>query len=74
MQYLDIIHVKGDFYSVVFRDSDTDGSMRALEIKNGFVVFVDTTIYKFDNNANLKSCEKVKMPVRKITVKNKIIL
>ena len=50
MQYLDIIHVNGDYYSVVFRDSDTDGSLRALEIKNGFVIFVDSVIYKFDNN------------------------
>ena len=50
MQYLDIIHVNGDYYSVVFRDSDTDGSLRALEIKNGFVIFVDSIIYKFDNN------------------------
>ena len=50
MQYLDIIHVDGEYYSVVFRDSDTDGSLRALQIKNGFVIFVDSVIYKFDNN------------------------
>jgi hypothetical protein len=66
MQYLDIIHVKGDFYSVVFRDSDTDGSLRALEIKNGFVVFVDTTIYKFDNN-NISD-----LPLRIIHVYDKV--
>lgn len=50
MQYLDIIKVDGDFYSIVFRDSDTDGSLRAVELKNGFIIFVDNVIYKFDNN------------------------
>jgi hypothetical protein len=50
MQYLDIIHVNGEYFSIVFRDSDTDGSLRAVQIKNGFVVFVDSVIYKFDNN------------------------
>lgn len=50
MLYPDIIHVNDDYYSVVFRDSDTDGSLRALEIHNGWNIFPDTTIYKFDNN------------------------
>lgn len=50
MQYLDIIKTDGDFYSIVFRDSDTDGSLRAIELKNGSIIFIDNTIYKFDNN------------------------
>ena len=66
MQYLDIIHVKGEYYSIVFRDSDTDGSLRALQIKNGFVIFVDTVIYKFDNN-NVSD-----LPLRIIHVYDKI--
>lgn len=66
MQYLDIIHVNGDHYSVIFRDSDTDGSLRALEIKNGFVIFVDSVIYKFDND-NISD-----LPLRIIHVYDKI--
>lgn len=66
MQYLDIIHVNGEYYSVVFRDSDTDGSLRALQIKNGFVIFVDSVIYKFDNN-NISD-----LPLRIVHVHDKI--
>jgi len=66
MKYLDIIHVDGDFYSIVFRDSDTDGSLRAVEIKNGFVLFVDSVLYKFDNN-NISD-----LPLRIIHVYDKI--
>jgi len=66
MKYLDIIHIDGDYYSVVFRDSDTDGSLRALEIKNGFVIFVDSVMYKFDNN-NISD-----LPLRIIHVYDKI--
>jgi hypothetical protein len=66
MQYLDIIHVNGEYFSVVFRDSDTDGSLRALQIKNGFVIFVDSVIYKFDNN-NISD-----LPLRIIHVYDKI--
>ena len=50
MQYPNIINVNNDFYSIVYRDSDTDGSLRAVELKNGFVVFVDSVVYKFDND------------------------
>jgi hypothetical protein len=66
MQYLDIIHVNDDYYSIVFRDSDTDGSLRAVQIKNGFIIFVDSTIYKFDNN-NISD-----IPLRIIHVFDKI--
>ena len=66
MQYLDIIQVNGEYYSIVFRDSDTDGSLRAVQIKNGFVIFVDTVIYKFDNN-NISD-----LPLRIIHVYDKI--
>lgn len=65
MQYLDIIKVDGDFYSIVFRDSDTDASLRAVELKNGFIIFVDSIIYKFDNN-NISD-----MPLRIINVFDK---
>lgn len=65
MQYLDIIKIDGDFYSIVFRDSDTDGSLRAVELKNGFIIFIDTVIYKFDNN-NISD-----MPLRIIHVFDK---
>jgi hypothetical protein len=66
MLYLDIIHVKDDYYSVVFRDSDTDGSLRAVQIKNGWNIFCDNTIYKFDNN-NITD-----LPLRIIQVFDKI--
>ncbi|HIH00241.1 MAG TPA: hypothetical protein HA258_06610, partial [Thermoplasmata archaeon] len=66
MQYLDIIHVTGEYFSIVFRDSDTDGSLRAVQIKNGFVVFVDNVLYKFDNN-NISD-----IPLRIIHVYDKI--
>ncbi|HUT00437.1 MAG TPA: type IV pilin N-terminal domain-containing protein [Candidatus Thermoplasmatota archaeon] len=66
MQYLDIIHVQNDYYSIVFRDSDTDGSLKAAQIKNGFVIFVDNTVYKFDNN-NISD-----LPLRITHVFNKI--
>jgi hypothetical protein len=66
MMYLDIIHVKDDYYSIVFRDSDTDGSLRAAQIKNGFIIFIDSTIYKFDNN-NITD-----LPLRIIHVFDKI--
>ncbi len=66
MLYLDIIHVKDDYYSVVFRDSDTDGSLRAIQIKNGWNIFPDNTIYKFDNN-NITD-----LPLRIIHVFDKI--
>jgi FlaG/FlaF family flagellin (archaellin) len=66
MQYPDIIHVNDDHFSVVFRDSDTDGSLRAVQIKNGFVIFVDNVIYKFDNN-NISD-----LPLRIIHVFDKI--
>ncbi len=66
MQYLDIINIKPDYYSIVFRDSDTDGALRALQIKNGFVIFVDSVIYKFDNN-NISD-----LPLRIIHVYDKI--
>jgi hypothetical protein len=66
MQYPDIIHVNDDYFSVVFRDSDTDGSLRAVQIKNGFVIFVDSVIYKFDNN-NISD-----LPLRIIHVYDKI--
>jgi len=66
MLYLDIIHVKDDYYSVVFRDSDTDGSLRAIQIKNGWNIFPDGTVYKFDNN-NITD-----LPMRIIHVFDKI--
>ncbi len=66
MMYLDIIHVNDDYYSIVFRDSDTDGSLRAVEIKNGWNIFPDSTIYKFDNN-NITD-----LPLRIIHVFDKI--
>jgi|GEM_PF-1405927 len=66
MQYLDIIHVNGDYFSIVFRDSDTDGSLRAVQLKNGFVIFVDPVIYKFDND-NISD-----LPLRIIHVHDKI--
>jgi hypothetical protein len=66
MKYLDIIHVEDDYYSIVFRDSDTDGSLKAVEIKNGWNIFPDNTIYKFDNN-NITD-----LPLRIIHVFDKI--
>ncbi len=66
MQYLKIIHVKNDYYSIVFRDSDTDGSLKSVQIKNGWNVFPDNTIYKFDNN-NISD-----LPIRIIKVYDKI--
>ncbi|DAC72400.1 MAG TPA: hypothetical protein DSN98_05315 [Thermoplasmata archaeon] len=66
MQYLDIIRVKDDYYSIVFRDSDTDGSLRAIQIKNGWNIFVDAIRYKFDNN-NISD-----LPLRIIHVFDKI--
>lgn len=66
MLYPDIIHVNDDYYSVVFRDSDTDGSLRALQIKNGWNIFCDNIIYKFDND-NISD-----LPLRVIHVYDKI--
>jgi hypothetical protein len=66
MQYLDIINIKDEYYSIVFRDSDTDGALRAVQIKNGFVVFVDSVLYKFDNN-NISD-----LPLRIIHVYDKV--
>ena len=66
MTYLDIIHVNDDHYSIVYRDSDTDGSLRAVEIKNGWNIFPDGTVYKFDNN-NITD-----LPLRIIHVFDKI--
>jgi hypothetical protein len=48
MQYLDIIHVNSDYYSIFFRDSDTDGSLISVQIKNGWILFPETGKYKFD--------------------------
>jgi hypothetical protein len=48
MRYPDIIHVNNDYYSIVFWDSDTDGSVRAVQIKNGWNIFGDDILYKFD--------------------------
>jgi hypothetical protein len=50
MQYPNIINVNNDYFSIVYRDSDTDGSLRAVELKNGFIIFVDNVVYKFDND------------------------
>jgi FlaG/FlaF family flagellin (archaellin) len=66
MKYLDIIHVNNDYYSIVFRDSDTDGSLISVQIKNGWNIFPDSTIYKFDNN-NISD-----LPLRIIHVFDKI--
>ncbi len=66
MKYLDIININGEYYSIVFRDSDTDGSMRAAQIKNGSVIFVDSVMYKFDND-NISD-----LPLRIIHVYDKI--
>jgi len=66
MQYPDIIHVNGEYYSIVFRDSDTDGALIAVQIKNGWNLFPDTVKYKFDNN-NISD-----LPLRIIHVYDKI--
>jgi hypothetical protein len=66
MVYPDIIHVNKDYYSIVFRDSDTDGSLRSIQLKNGWTVFTDNIIYKFDNN-NISD-----LPLRIIHVYDKI--
>lgn len=66
MMYPDIIHVDKDYYSIVFRDSDTDGSLRSIQLKNGWTIFTDNIIYKFDNN-NISD-----LPLRIIHVFDKI--
>ena len=66
MMYPDIIHIKKDYYSVVFRDSDTDGSLRSIQIKNGNLITTDNVVYKFDNN-NISD-----LPLRIIHVFDKV--
>jgi hypothetical protein len=66
MQYPDIIHVKNDYFSIIFRDSDTDGALSAVQIKNGWNLFPDSVKYKFDNN-NISD-----LPLRIIHVFDKI--
>jgi hypothetical protein len=66
MLYPDIIHVYKDYYSVVFRDSDTDGSLRSIQIKNGNIISTDNVLYKFDNN-NISD-----LPLRIIHVFDKV--
>lgn len=48
MQYPDIIHVDEEYFSIVYRDSDTDGALRAVEIKNDGNIVPDPVSYKFD--------------------------
>ena len=66
MQYPDIIRVKDKSFSIVYRDSDTDGALRAVEIQNDGSITPDPVTYKFDvdNISNI--------PIRIIPVYNKI--
>ncbi|MFA5102631.1 MAG: type IV pilin [Candidatus Thermoplasmatota archaeon] len=66
MQYLDIIHVEDDYYSIFFRDSDTDGSLISVQIKNGYNLVPDSVRYKFDID-NISA-----LPLRVIHVYDKI--
>jgi hypothetical protein len=65
MQYPDIINISGEYYSIVFRDSDTDGEIRNAQIKNGWILFTSDTTYKFDVD-NISD-----MPLRIIQVYDK---
>jgi hypothetical protein len=66
MQYPDIVHVKDNNFTIVYRDSDTDGALRSVEIKSDGTINPDLVTYKFDvdNISNL--------PLRIIQVYNKI--
>jgi hypothetical protein len=48
MQYTDMIHVHDNYFSIVYRDSDTDGALRAVEIKGDGSIVPDPVTYKFD--------------------------
>ncbi len=66
MQYPDIINISGEYYSIAFRDSDTDGAIRAVQIKNDWNIFANDITYKFDVD-NISD-----LPLRIIHVYDKI--
>ncbi len=50
MQYPDIIHIADQNYSIVFQDSDTDASVRGVEILSDGTILPQANNDKFDND------------------------
>ncbi|HVQ00704.1 MAG TPA: type IV pilin [Candidatus Thermoplasmatota archaeon] len=66
MKYLDLIHVNGSYFSIAYRDSDTDGAIRSVKIKSDGTITPDLVTYKFDVD-NISD-----IPIRIIQVNNSI--